>query len=60
MFGFIIDTMCAMSGGGIGINCIPFLVDMLFHSFEAYIHKGLLTKNEKKLYPSVNFNNFKR
>lgn len=60
MFGFIIDTMCAMSGGGIGINCIPFLADMLFHSFEAYIHKGLLTKNEKKLYPSVNCNNFKR
>ena len=57
MFGFIIDTMCTMFGGRIGNKCIPFLADMFFNSFEVYTYKGVLEKNEKKLYPSVNFIN---
>ena len=38
-----------------GTNCVPFLADLFFYSYEADFIQGLLKKNEKKLARSLDF-----
>jgi hypothetical protein len=62
MLEFLIDSTFVFFGGRVfqqtvgtpmGTNCAPLLADLFLYSYEADFIQGLLKKNEKKLYQTV-------